>query len=228
MSRQARYGKNLAKYVKKVIDGEQERKIVEDNISRTINDEGAMIDISIFNEIARGVTLTQRQGESVDFHTLLLRFTLEIVEPSLEPSLPTFLNTTIRMVIFQWTDHPAENAPQPIDILTTYEWNSTTLASRTISPWSAYNKENVGKFKIMYDKLYTLSKEGQSCIAKKIQFTDMPIKTIPFDLAPINPPSPIIWNTTGSVYMLLVSDVDEELSEPPALRMVHRTIYTDS
>jgi len=218
MGKQAYYGKNLSKYVNKIVHSKQEKKVIDEFFGAEILSTGTIWDLGQFRYIQKGDTLIERLGDSIDISSVSIRGTIVMPEPEASEQEP--YGVYIRMVIFQWMDDESLNFPDPEDILSTYD---PALPTGAIFPYSFYNKPNAGKFHILKDKLWTLSFYGDFIKTFKYTFSNMPVKTIPYNLIV---GTPDFTPTTGAVFMLLITNSVTE--NRPTMNWCSRTVFTDS
>lgn len=218
-----RYNRNLGKYVNKVIKSKEEKKIIDRTFSAFFTNEGVIYDFGQLRYITSGDNSIQRIGNSIDISSINFKGMLEHPAPDTNPEP---YNCYSRIIVFQWHEDPFINFPAPKDIITYYTTAHPPPDAFYVSCYAAYNKENAGKFTILYDKSFVTSFYGPGAHKIKISLSKtIPNKTIQYTL---NGTAPDYHPARDGIYMLLISDIEELDYAPAQLTWVSRTVYTDS
>lgn len=215
-----RYNRNLGKYVNKVIKSKQEKKIIDEYFANQIPDTGTVNDLGQLRYIRKGDSLIERQGDSIDIVSVSVRGFVRFPKPGqLQPETDYY----VRVIIFQWMDYSFTFSPFMSDIISQYDQAAPT---GTISHLSFYNKENSGKYKILKDKVFSINFYSGGILKPFLwRFTNLPIKTIPYNLVDGGPD---FYPTTGDIYISFITNINETVNEAPLIEWTSRTVFTDS
>lgn len=212
--------RGLSRYVKKVVKGLQEKKVLDHTYITQADNDGEVFDIGHLRFIRPGNTMIERIGDQIDVYKLIVRGQIYYPEEGENPAPP---NATVRLIIFQWDQDEFLDFPTPGDIISFYTQADPNGVFDVFSP---YSKDNSGKFQILYDKMFTLSIFGETVRSFKITLSNFKQKTIPYYLDDTGTPD--IHVRSGGIYALLVSDIEGAEFTAPEIWYTARTIFTDS
>lgn len=220
----ARYGKNLSKYVNKIIKSKEERKCIDRQWTSIVDNDGAIFDLGQLRYIRQGTASNERVGGSIDISSIMFRAIIQQPPPG-ENTEP--LDTVLRVIVFQWHEDFYNRAPDVKDIISYYS-QANPYPDGVSGIWSSfYNKENAGSYTIIMDKTFVTSFYGGNSISfcKKVFSAKIPKKTIEYS----DNGSPNFFATSDDVFILLISNIDTSgLYAAPTITWSSRTTYTDS
>lgn len=223
----ARYNRNLGRYVKKVIDSQNEKKVYDNTQAYTMTNEGFVTPLCKLANIQEGDQLINRLGQNIDLRKIIVQGYVSIPPAGGEEDYP---NYQCRVIIFQWLSDPYSDPPLVSDIIQSYYQNAPSgpmLTSTTLL--SSYNKTNAGKYHVMYDHMFTMSFYGESIRHFYCKLTNFREKRIPYSVYEESGGvgTKNYYPNTGDIYILTIQNVPEESYEPIQISFSTRTIFTD-
>lgn len=220
----ARYGKNLSKYVNKIIKSKEERKCIDRQWTSVVDNDGAIFDLAQLRYIRQGTASNERIGGSLDISSIMIR---AIVQQPLPAETVEPLDTVLRVIVFQWHEDSYNRFPAVKDILSYYS-QANPYPDGVSGIWSSfYNKENAGSYTIIMDKTFVTSFYGSNStfFFKKVFSDKIPNKTVAYS----NNGSPDFFPESEDIFILLISNIDTSgIYSAPSITWSSRTTYTDS
>lgn len=159
--------------------------------------------ITLINGMVKGDTISTREARKINQYLFYYKAFAAVNQTTAE-------DTIVRLMIFVDTQHNGGSDPAVTDVL------------RAATPISLLNFDNRFRFKVLSDKLVTLSVAGPNILKWK-KYIKIPksCQNVIYDDGNVGDATDIIKN---ALYMLVVSDATNE----PELRVDGRLRYTDN
>ena len=135
--------------------------------------------VAIFNNIAQGDSISGRTGNSILMSDVLLRYECVINSSA--------ASTLVRVIVFIDTEQVGDTNPAVSDVL------------QSVSTLAGLNKNQPGRFSVLYDRLVSLNSNGTQSFNDKWYLKNMDIH------AKYNGTTANDINKNG-IYLLLISD----------------------
>lgn len=147
----------------------------------------------------QGVDDGQRVGDSIFCKSMYIKYKVEF---------STSVNQTVRVILF--IDTMGYNSPVITDLF------EPVPLSTAYAPLAQYNHKYMSRFRILHDKLYSMSPAQRTNLSKSLRLT-------------VNKKVEFIGNVTfkNQIWIAIVSD-DGNLLSAPTARWYSRMIYLDA
>lgn len=159
-----------------------------------------------------GLTQGQRIGNAIYLKSIISNFQI-----TLGSGVTTDSENVVRLTIFQWMDDIALHYPTFGDVFCNAPTGYPYLAT--------FNPDSKGKYKILFDKTYTLSQNAGNpfTIIRKINIKNFKRRKIIFDQNGTSGYNAAIYR--GGIFWLLTSD--SSIAPHPTITWSSRMNYTD-
>lgn len=185
--------------IAKLIGNVIEKKQFDNYNNVTITQLGLLYNLTLAT--TQGSADGQRVGDSIFCKTMYLTYKIEY-----DPS--KVVNQSLRVILFQ--DRMGYNSPTMTDVLEPIYINTA------YAPLAQYNHAYMSRFKILHDRMYTLSPGGGQILHLKKRYK-------------IDKKIEYIGTSTfkNQIWLLIIGDDTNVLSQP-TVRWVSRMIYLDA